>query len=74
MRQDLIDLPGKEIKKLKDSGEDITYVVSIPLFCYIGDTTETVFKNENIFNYPTIITECTFIYPEHMEEADENKH
>ena len=65
-------LPGKEIGQLRKKGIDINYIKNEPIIAYLGDTTEKVFQdinNNNLFNFPYIITECTYIYSDHIDEA-----
>lgn len=63
LKHEYIGLPGKEIVKLKQEGIIVTEAISQPLFAYCGDTTTKVFDdNPWLFDYPTIITECTYIY------------
>jgi ribonuclease Z len=70
-------LPGKEIGQLRNMGIEINYIKNEPIIAYLGDTTEKVFqdpKNINLYNFPYIITECTYIYSIHMEEAKRGGH
>ncbi len=63
-----------EIVNLKKAGQSITHKIEVPLICYLGDTTHEVFKDAKIFDYPTIITECTFFDPADLREAIKRKH
>ena len=48
----------------------------IPVFAFLGDTTHKAFDadvNPTLLNYPCVITECTFLYPEHEEDAATRK-
>lgn len=49
--------------------------IRIPLFCYNGDTSPSVFWNKKFnFDFPVIITECTFFLPHHRKRARLTKH
>ncbi|KAH3745805.1 MBL fold metallo-hydrolase [Pelomyxa schiedti] len=62
-------LPGKEIANLRKAGKSVTTQMEIPIFAYLGDTTPDVFeKNGMIFDYPTIITECTHLPMSSVED------
>lgn len=77
IKPEYASLSGKEIGELRKSGTDITYVKEYPLFVYLGDTTVSVFhddKNKKVFNYPHIITECTYIYDDQVELAHDHNH
>jgi ribonuclease Z len=55
---------------MKKNGINITENVNMPLFAYLGDTTTNVFsKNEILFQYPIIITECTILEEEDSQRA-----
>lgn len=68
------NLTKKEIIEIKKSGIVITKECEYNLFCYLGDTTIEVFNDISIFNFCTIIVECTFLYDEHLEMAKEKTH
>jgi ribonuclease Z len=67
---------GKKLNynELRKQGIDITELHVIPQLCYLGDTHISFFKNEKVFNYPTIITECSFLYDGEEELANKKKH
>jgi ribonuclease Z len=45
------------------------------MFCYICDTSIAILSTyPQIFNYPIIIIECTFLYPDERENAVATKH
>src|SRR5690606_14346440 len=65
LKQEYVGLPGKELGKLRKDGVQIDEEINRPLFAYVGDTNTTVFEeNPWLFDYPVIITECTFLYDE----------
>lgn len=61
LKEDYKSLPGKEIGALKKSGVEVSEAYTAPLFLFMGDTHASVFDtNSRLFDYPVIITECTF--------------
>lgn len=75
LKDEYTQLPGREIKKLKDDkGDEIFYQANYPQIAYLCDTTERVFEDENIFKYPIIMVECTFFLPDEIKDADEKDH
>jgi ribonuclease Z len=68
-------LPGKDIAMLKKSGTEVNVEVTEKKFCYVLDTSIKVFEqNPFLFEYPVIITECTFLYEDEIEMANKKKH
>jgi len=58
----------------KKSGIEINEVFQKPLLAYLLDTHPVVFeKTPRVFDYPVIITECTFIEGE-QERAERDGH
>lgn len=74
LNEELRHLPQVEIVNLKKAGHTITHKIEVPLICYLGDTTHDVFKDPKIFDYPSIIVECTFLEPCDLREAIKRKH
>jgi len=74
IKEEYKNLPGKEIKKLKDSGTDITHKINENIFLFLGDTDKNIILNNKIYEYPTIIIECTYIYDDEECLAEKNKH
>eukprot|EP00054_Salpingoeca_dolichothecata_P001670 m.20213 g.20213 ORF g.20213 m.20213 type:complete len:290 (-) comp12427_c0_seq2:119-988(-) len=67
-------LPGKEIAALRKT-QNVTEDVKKPLFSFAGDTTPEVFAaNKFLFDYPVIITECSFLTPDEESNAKRTKH
>eukprot|EP01006_Ploeotia_vitrea_P003218 TRINITY_DN112255_c0_g1_i1.p1 TRINITY_DN112255_c0_g1~~TRINITY_DN112255_c0_g1_i1.p1 ORF type:complete len:301 (-),score=21.61 TRINITY_DN112255_c0_g1_i1:973-1875(-) len=61
LKEEYKNIPGKELAQLRKSGTEISETYYAPLFVYVGDTHPKVFtENEWLFEYPVIITECTF--------------
>lgn len=68
-------LSQKELVALKQQGQEIIYPVEIPLMTYIGDSTVDVFeKHPQVGDSEILLTECTFLAPEHYAEAEKRKH
>lgn len=69
-------LPGSELGRLRKSGVDLTQRVRRPLFGFMGDTTPSIFQSSPswLTNLPVIITECSFLFPEHAANATITQH
>ena len=67
-------LSGQEIGALKKSGVEITDDVFVPELLFMGDTTQDVFKYENVFKYPIIMIECTYYDDSDIKHAKSNSH
>ena len=80
MKKEYTGTPGKELGKLRKEGVQIDEEYNIPLFVYCGDTSASVFEQTPwLFDYPVIITECTFLYPDSdevdlLEKAEKDGH
>ena len=71
-------LSKEELITLKKNGIDILENYEHPLFCYLGDTNEWVFTNNEssdiLKKYNVIITECSFINVDQLQQAKTKKH
>jgi len=75
LKQEYKGLPGKEIARLRETGTNIYDIGIQRNFVFLGDTTSEVFhKHDVLFEYPVIIVECTFLYPDHEENAKSSGH
>lgn len=75
LKKEYLGCKGQDIKKLKDSGIDITDDILLRRFTFVCDTSINVFKmNPNILKYPVIFIECTFIKQDDISHADAKKH
>ena len=77
LKHEFIGLKSNEIKELKSKGVEITEKIVVPEFYYSGDTTHKLFEtesNKKILSYPNIIIECSFVFEEDINHADEKKH
>lgn len=72
-------LSSKEIAQLKRENPNVQLSEprTIPLFAFMGDTTASIFEkySDELFQFPVIIVECSFIdNEEHAERASDVKH
>ncbi len=75
LKPELAGLPQEKLVQLKKQGEDITQITEIPLVCYSGDTCMGKhFDRPDVRQAKILITECTFVDPEHKSRADVGKH
>ena len=75
LKEEYVGMPGKEIAALRKDGIDVTREVVTPSFAFICDTTIVVLERyPQILRYPIVIIECTFLYPEELENAAATKH
>ena len=75
LKDEYRSLEGKKLGDLRRSGVQIENFVYKARFIYIGDTSEGIFEmNPEIFDYKSIIVECTFLYDEDIEQAIATKH
>ena len=75
LKPEYLELPGREIGKLRKEGVEITQEVLQKRFAYVCDTSIAVFEmNPTILDYPVIFIECTFLLDDEMENAIKTKH
>ncbi len=74
LKSEYMTLTQKEIKKLISEKVEITCESFENIFLFLGDTNKQIIQNEKIFEYPTIIMECTYFYDDEMELAKKNRH
>ncbi|MFG1999315.1 MBL fold metallo-hydrolase [Spirillospora sp. NPDC048911] len=66
---------GRIIARKRKEGFDVDGEVRRPLFAFLGDTHVNVFdRNPWLFDYPVIITECTFLHDAELERANRVGH
>lgn len=66
---------GKMMASKKKEGVNPTETYLQPLFVYMGDTHASIFGQYNwLWDYPFIITECTYIYSEDLDKANKRRH
>jgi ribonuclease Z len=69
------EMKGYELGNLKRQGISVTEEKEEKLFTYICDSSiEVLNQNPHVFEYPTIMIECTYIDPEDIDKARENQH
>jgi ribonuclease Z len=73
LKKEYLGSSSREIKLLKESNVEITDSIHSHVFCFLGDTSKEIIK-EDIGKYKTIIMECTFINKEELERAELTKH
>ncbi|MEV6159135.1 MBL fold metallo-hydrolase [Nonomuraea sp. NPDC052129] len=80
LRQDLIEQGkggefGRIMARKRKEGVEVDHEVRRPLFAFLGDTHVNVFaRNPWLFEYPVIITECTFLDDTELERAERIGH
>ncbi|EQB51700.1 hypothetical protein CGLO_08734 [Colletotrichum gloeosporioides Cg-14] len=77
LKPEYTSLPGPEIKKLRQSGVEITAPVTTPVFAFLGDGTATTLAAEPEWlkqEVAVVITECSFLYDKHDAQAEKTKH
>jgi ribonuclease Z len=69
LKPEFRDLAGHEIRDLKLSGTEVTNEVRVPIFAYTGDTAPRgLDDNPVFFESKILISEMTFVAPEHRKE------
>src|SRR5207249_5463686 len=62
-------LPGEKIRDLRLSGVAVTREVRTPLLAYTGDTSPAALDaNPDVFQAKVLITELSFVRPNHRRE------
>lgn len=77
LKQQYLGLAGVELKKLREQGVAITAPQSTPVFAFLGDTTAATLAAEPPWlrdGIPVVITECSFLWEEHRDQAVKTKH
>ncbi|WP_131737207.1 MBL fold metallo-hydrolase [Actinomadura roseirufa] len=66
---------GRLMAERRKGGAEVNAEVTRPLFAFLGDTHVTVFeRNPWLFDYPVVITECTFLDDAEMDRANRVGH
>lgn len=75
LKPELAGLPQEKLVELKNQGQTITQLLEIPHVCYTGDTAwGPHFDRPDVLNAKILITECTFMDPDHRDRAAIGKH
>ncbi|MEU0392176.1 MBL fold metallo-hydrolase [Streptomyces sp. NPDC006208] len=66
---------GRIVAQRRKDGAEVEQEVRRPLFAFLGDTHVSVFeRNPWLFEYPVVITECTYLDDSERERADRVGH
>jgi ribonuclease Z len=69
LKPEFSHLTGDQIRDIKLSGTDVTHEIRIPLIAYTGDTAPPgLDDNPDMYRAKILITEMTFVAPEHRKE------
>ena len=69
LKKQYLGLSGDEIRKLRESGTEITVEQKKPLVGFVGDSTPEVFDDyPELYKARILITELTFVDPQHRKE------
>lgn len=75
LKEEYLNLNGRQIVELKKQGIEIDNPVEIPIVSYLGDTAYAPYDNiEYVRDSRILITECTFLLDEHTDRALAGKH
>jgi ribonuclease Z len=77
LKAEYTGLSGPEIRDLRKTGVDITAPHTAPIFAFLGDTTAETLAAEPEWlreEIPVVITECSFLYEKHRDQAIKTKH
>ncbi len=69
LKPEFQELTGQQIRDLKLAGTEITSEIRVPVFAYTGDTSPRgLDRNPEFFEAKVLVTEMTFVAPEHRKE------
>lgn len=69
LKPEFLDLTGPEIRDKKKSGIEVTTEMRVPVVAYTGDTNPRgLDENPVFYDAKILITEMTFVAPEHRKE------
>ncbi|MCQ2816488.1 MAG: hypothetical protein MJ252_04390 [archaeon] len=77
LKDEYLNLKGKEIGELRKKGVDIYYDYQDKFICYLGDTSKEIFTGEEwnkIIEYKNIVIECTFLDEDDYDQAEKTMH
>lgn len=75
LKEQYIGLPQEKLIDLKRRGEEITYVKEVPIVAYMGDVGPgEYFYRPDVANAKILISECTFVEPDHRDRAKIGQH
>jgi ribonuclease Z len=73
LKECYLDKTTEEIIELKKT-EEILEIKLLPIIFFCGDTSYKSLPLLPFENYPYFIIECTFLFPEHLNDARNKKH
>jgi len=74
LKPEFAGLPQEQLIEIKKT-QPITQMMDIPLVCYTGDTMwGEHFDRPDVLNAKILVTECTFLEPDHRSRAGVGKH
>jgi len=66
LKKEFLELSGEQIRDLREAGTEVTEEVRIPMVAYTGDTSPRgLDDNPEFYNAKILITEMTFVAPDH---------
>lgn len=75
LRQEFTGMPQEKLLELKQQGREITYIKEVIHASYLGDTAPgPQFLLPEVSQARILITECTFLEPDHRDKAKIGKH
>lgn len=75
LKPEFTDFPQEKLRELKERGIEITRSFEIPIVAYTGDTAPGPhLVREDVRKAQILITECTFLEPDHKERARVGMH
>jgi len=75
LKPEFLNLPQEKLRELKASGTEITRTLDVPLVAYLGDTAPgPALLRPDVRTAHIVISECTFIEPDHKSRAKIGKH
>lgn len=75
LREEYVGLPQDKLVELKKAGTEITHTFMIPLVTFTGDTAfGDHLLTDDVLKSKILITECTFLDPDHRKRAGIGKH
>jgi ribonuclease Z len=74
LKEEYVGMKKEDIMELKKKNIVFTEEVLDNFIVYLGDTTEKVFENNEIFKYTNIMVECTFILESDYEQSIQTSH
>ena len=75
LRPEYVDMPQEKLRELKSRGVEITRILDVPLVAYMGDLAPgPSMIRADVLAAQIVISECSFVDPEHKSRAKIGKH